>query len=271
MTYRIYFFQGWPIFFSSRCQWISHRLPSPGPAWKRLGGSGGIDSNVPVLVRGEQDGFYYRGTVKEEIEVSDGCCVVAEGMCNREQSSHTSWVQCSSFWLSWWDWRTDHQASRCLSSPVLVLALGTEPGSASPGAAASSIGAAVLCRHRAINSTGKRVCVLCTHVQLESATDQWLRVFPERLVKALIHWFVSTLNLTQKRAYSFSRTGKYLVSLLIESLLTGKNSQQPPPRSRASVVCNGEGLGHDWTTGLNGFSVPCSLANTAGFVKYTCL
>ncbi|KAM4777792.1 uncharacterized protein C11orf16 homolog isoform 1-T1 [Cyanocitta cristata] len=51
-----------------RCQWISHCLPSPGPAWKRLGGSGGLDSNVPVLVRGEQDGFYYRGTVKEEME-----------------------------------------------------------------------------------------------------------------------------------------------------------------------------------------------------------
>ncbi|XP_072785740.1 uncharacterized protein C11orf16 homolog isoform X1 [Taeniopygia guttata] len=51
-----------------RCQWISHCLPSPGPAWKSLGESGGTDSNVPVLARGEQDGFYYRGTVKEEIE-----------------------------------------------------------------------------------------------------------------------------------------------------------------------------------------------------------
>lgn len=34
---------------------------------------------MPVLARGEQDGFYYPGTVKEEIEVSDGCCVVAGG------------------------------------------------------------------------------------------------------------------------------------------------------------------------------------------------
>lgn len=125
---------------------------------------------------------------------------------------------------------------------MLVLALGTEPGSASPGAAASSVGAAVLCRHRAINSTGKRVCVSCTHVQLESATDQWLRVFPERLVKALIHWFVSTLNLTQKRAYSFSRTGKYLVSLLIESLLTGKNSQQPPQEAELVLYVMGKDL-----------------------------
>ncbi|KAM6322042.1 uncharacterized protein C11orf16 homolog [Podargus strigoides] len=51
-----------------RCQWISHCLPSPGPAGKRLSTSVGLDSNVPVLVRGEQDGFYYRGTVREETE-----------------------------------------------------------------------------------------------------------------------------------------------------------------------------------------------------------
>lgn len=42
----------------------------------------GLDTNVPVLVRGEQDGFYYRGTVKEEIEVSGSCCAVVVGMCN---------------------------------------------------------------------------------------------------------------------------------------------------------------------------------------------
>lgn len=99
MTCRICFFQGWPIFFSSRCQWISHCPPSPGPAWKSLGESGGTDSNVPVLARGEQDGFYYPGTVKEGIEVSDGCYVIAGSMCNREQPSHTTWVQCSSFWF----------------------------------------------------------------------------------------------------------------------------------------------------------------------------
>lgn len=34
-----------------------------------------------MLVRGERDGFYYRGTVKEETEVSDGCCVVVMGLC----------------------------------------------------------------------------------------------------------------------------------------------------------------------------------------------
>lgn len=46
----------------------------------------GLDSNIPVLVRGEQDGFYYRGTVKKEVEVSDGCCAVVVGMCNRVSS-----------------------------------------------------------------------------------------------------------------------------------------------------------------------------------------
>lgn len=49
-----------------------------------------LDSNVPVLVRGEEDGFYYRGTVKEEIEVSDSCCVVVMGMGNRMGVQSTS-------------------------------------------------------------------------------------------------------------------------------------------------------------------------------------
>lgn len=35
-----------------------------------------LAKNVPVLVRGEHDGFYYRGTVKEEMEVSNSLCVV---------------------------------------------------------------------------------------------------------------------------------------------------------------------------------------------------
>ncbi|KGL98029.1 Uncharacterized protein C11orf16, partial [Charadrius vociferus] len=54
-------------------------LPSPGPAWKRLSTLGrpvGLDSNVPVLVRREQDGFYYRGTIKEEIEGDRGMFLV---------------------------------------------------------------------------------------------------------------------------------------------------------------------------------------------------
>lgn len=95
----------------------------------------------------------------------------------------------------------------------------------------------------------KRVCVLCTHVQLESATDQWLRVFPERLVKALIHWFVSTSNLTQKRACSFSRTGKCLISWLMESLLTdlnireNKNSQNLPQEAELVLYVMGKDLG----------------------------
>ncbi|XP_066042955.1 uncharacterized protein C11orf16 homolog [Chamaea fasciata] len=59
-----------------RCQWISHCLPSSGPAWKRLGESGGPESKVPVLARGELDGFYYPGTVKEEIESERGMFLV---------------------------------------------------------------------------------------------------------------------------------------------------------------------------------------------------
>ncbi|KAM9014727.1 uncharacterized protein C11orf16 homolog isoform 2-T2 [Ara ararauna] len=62
-----------------RCQWITHCPPSPEPAWKRLSASGrsvGLDSNIPVLVRGEQDGFYYRGTVKEEVENERGMFLV---------------------------------------------------------------------------------------------------------------------------------------------------------------------------------------------------
>ncbi|RMC12229.1 hypothetical protein DUI87_09740 [Hirundo rustica rustica] len=50
-----------------RCQWMSHFLPSPGPAWKRLEESGGTASNMPVLARGEQDGFHYHASEDEEI------------------------------------------------------------------------------------------------------------------------------------------------------------------------------------------------------------
>lgn len=167
MTYRIYFFQGWPIFFSSRGQWISHCLPFPGPARKRLGRSGGTDINVPVLARGEQDGFYYRGTVKEEIEVSDGCCVVAGGMSSHRSSPHSTWVQRSSFWFSWWDQRTDHQDSRCLSSLVPLWAL----SQAQP--AWVQCKAAVVYRHRAINSTGKEF-VFCVHMSSHRPRAQGL-------------------------------------------------------------------------------------------------
>uniref|UniRef100_A0A672UP92 Chromosome 11 open reading frame 16 n=1 Tax=Strigops habroptila TaxID=2489341 RepID=A0A672UP92_STRHB len=62
-----------------RCQWITHYPSSPEPAWKRLSASGrsvALDSNIPVLVRGEQDGFYYRGTVKEEIKNERGMFLV---------------------------------------------------------------------------------------------------------------------------------------------------------------------------------------------------
>ncbi|KFQ70607.1 Uncharacterized protein C11orf16, partial [Phaethon lepturus] len=54
-------------------------LPTPCPAWKRLsalGTSVGLDSNVPVLVRGERDGFYYHATVREEIESERGMFLV---------------------------------------------------------------------------------------------------------------------------------------------------------------------------------------------------
>ncbi|XP_055578625.1 uncharacterized protein C11orf16 homolog [Falco cherrug] len=62
-----------------RCRWTSHCLPSLGPAWKRLSASWrpvGLDSNTPVLARGEQDGFYYHGTVKEELESERGMFLV---------------------------------------------------------------------------------------------------------------------------------------------------------------------------------------------------
>uniref|UniRef100_A0A8C4JKV3 Chromosome 11 open reading frame 16 n=1 Tax=Dromaius novaehollandiae TaxID=8790 RepID=A0A8C4JKV3_DRONO len=57
----------------SRC------LLSPDAAWKRpsvLARSAALASNVPVLVRGERDGFYYRGTVKEELESEGGMFLV---------------------------------------------------------------------------------------------------------------------------------------------------------------------------------------------------
>lgn len=84
LTYGSCFLTAGPFFFYSRCQWINHCLPSPGAAWRMLsvsGRSGGLEKNVPVLVRRERDGFYYRGTVKEEIEVSDSCSHA--GVCNR--------------------------------------------------------------------------------------------------------------------------------------------------------------------------------------------
>ncbi|KAL9849692.1 uncharacterized protein C11orf16 homolog isoform 1-T1 [Geothlypis trichas] len=76
-----------------RCQWISHCPPSPGPAWKNLGESGGTDSNVPVLARGEQDGFYYPGTVKEEIESERGMFLVEFAKPLVSRGRHPVYVQ----------------------------------------------------------------------------------------------------------------------------------------------------------------------------------
>ncbi|XP_067151626.1 LOW QUALITY PROTEIN: uncharacterized protein C11orf16 homolog [Apteryx mantelli] len=62
-----------------KCQWISRRLLSPDAAWKGPSvpvRSAALASNVPVLVRGEHDGFYYRGTVKEELESERGMFLV---------------------------------------------------------------------------------------------------------------------------------------------------------------------------------------------------
>ncbi|KFU87097.1 Uncharacterized protein C11orf16, partial [Chaetura pelagica] len=71
-------------------------LPSPGPAWKRLNISGlsvGLGSNVPVLVRREQDGFYYHGTIKEEIESERGMFLVEFAKPLVSRGSHTLCVQ----------------------------------------------------------------------------------------------------------------------------------------------------------------------------------
>ncbi|XP_068004136.1 uncharacterized protein C11orf16 homolog [Melanerpes formicivorus] len=79
-----------------RCQWLSHCLCSPGPAQKRLstlGSSVGLGSNVPVLVRGEQDGFYYRGTIKEEKESERGMFLVEFAKPLVSQGRHPVCVQ----------------------------------------------------------------------------------------------------------------------------------------------------------------------------------
>ncbi|XP_069659901.1 uncharacterized protein C11orf16 homolog [Haliaeetus albicilla] len=79
-----------------RCQWISYCLPSPGPAWKKLstlGRSVSLDSNVPVLVRGETDGFYYRGTVKEEIKSERGTFLVEFAKPHMSHGRHPVCVQ----------------------------------------------------------------------------------------------------------------------------------------------------------------------------------
>lgn len=76
-------------FLSFKVSMDYHCLCSPGPAQKRLsslGKSMGLGSNVPVLVRGEQDGFYYRGTIKEGAEVSDSCCAVVTGTFKKVSS-----------------------------------------------------------------------------------------------------------------------------------------------------------------------------------------
>ncbi|XP_068801118.1 uncharacterized protein C11orf16 homolog [Struthio camelus] len=74
-----------------RCQWISCCPLSPDAVWKKLSVSerlAGLARNAPVLVRGEHDGFYYRGTVKEELESERGMFLiefakplVAHGKC----------------------------------------------------------------------------------------------------------------------------------------------------------------------------------------------
>ncbi|KAM8807874.1 uncharacterized protein C11orf16 homolog [Eudromia elegans] len=66
-----------------RCRWIQGAggccLPSPATAWKRpsvLASSAALAGEVPVLVRGERSGFYYLGTVKEELEGERGTFLV---------------------------------------------------------------------------------------------------------------------------------------------------------------------------------------------------
>ncbi|XP_021258001.1 uncharacterized protein C11orf16 homolog isoform X2 [Numida meleagris] len=79
-----------------RCQWIGCCLPSPGPAWQRLSTlqrSVILDKNVPVLVRGERDGFYYRGTVKEEIENERGMFLVEFTRPLQSHGRHSVCVQ----------------------------------------------------------------------------------------------------------------------------------------------------------------------------------
>ncbi|KFP77827.1 Uncharacterized protein C11orf16, partial [Apaloderma vittatum] len=71
-------------------------LPSPGPAWNRLSASRrsvGLESNTPVLVRGEQDGFYYHGTVKEEIESERGMFLVEFAKPLVSRGRHPVYVQ----------------------------------------------------------------------------------------------------------------------------------------------------------------------------------
>lgn len=141
------FSQCWPFFFFfffPRCQWINHCLPSPGPAWKRLSTSGrsvGLDSNVPVLVRGGQDGFYYRGTVKEEIEVSDGFCAIVMGMCNRVSSPPAVLTHHLSLVLQFW-FQLVHEIETRSPGQLMLVVMSIHKASNLPDSMQSSLPAA---------------------------------------------------------------------------------------------------------------------------------
>ncbi|OXB80520.1 UNVERIFIED_CONTAM: hypothetical protein H355_016310 [Colinus virginianus] len=72
-----------------RCHCIGCCLPSCGSAWQRLSTS----QSIPVLVRGEHDGFYYRGTIKKEMENERGMFLVEFTRPLQTHGRHSVYVQ----------------------------------------------------------------------------------------------------------------------------------------------------------------------------------